>query len=204
MSGSETQVSSGFRTLVFNEAVRMNNTRLSLAMFSSDFQPLYTRSHSHELGAINYKADGCTALYSSTVASINLLDETRQEQGDTGPVLFLIITDGGDNESQNFLESAQQLIAEKQALKVNPWTFVLLGDKMVDVPKLASIMGVPPENAEGYTRDNDGIYVNFETISGCLPEFRATGKLPVDWANPIRNHRLQLTDGLEHLNSWQR
>ncbi len=84
-----------------------------------------------DLTAQTYHPEGCTALYDAIHASMQTVEDSMRREDEKTGVLFVIITDGGENASRQFsvyeggLGKIRTMIAKR---KKEGWNFVFLGE----------------------------------------------------------------------------
>ncbi len=152
----------------FNEQVRAIRqsakgmpTKVSLVTFSSRPHPAKLWCEPveklQELERKEYVPDGCTALYDTVAEVIGRLEKQPDISDKNVSVLFLILSDGQENSSQEFnSEKLASLIKKCQA--TGRWTFTYLGANQ-DVMLSAQAMGIPVLNAMAFVSDRHGTQV---------------------------------------------
>lgn len=119
----------------FNEFIQeqKKNTEgivlVTLTKFSTECNTVYTAQSVEEVPELNedtYCPGGGTALYDAIGLSIKALEEDLARETITPGVVFVVITDGYNNSSNEYkAETIKSLIAERE--KKGNWTFVFLG-----------------------------------------------------------------------------
>lgn len=96
-----------------------------------------------ELNDGNYVPSGATPLYDAIGLSIDNLGQVE------GQVLFIILTDGEENASQQFVK--QDILKRISNRTEKGWKFVFLGCD-IDAMKQSEDLGIAPGNARSYSR----------------------------------------------------
>ena len=122
--------------------------KFSLAVFNSDIGiglniEKGTLADVPELNDGNYVPSGATPLYDAIGLSIDSLDEVQ------GQVLFIILTDGEENASQQF--DKEEILKRISNRTEQGWKFVFLGCD-IDAMKQSEDLGIAPGNARSYSR----------------------------------------------------
>ena len=122
--------------------------KFSLAVFNSDIgSGLNIEKGSlvdvPELNDVNYAPAGTTPLYDAIGLSIDSLEEVQ------GQVLFIILTDGEENASQQF--DKEEILKRISNRTEQGWKFVFLGCD-IDAMKQSEDLGIPLANARSYSR----------------------------------------------------
>lgn len=107
------------------------NTKVITTKFSSspvreigDVIPL---DEVEELSDYNYIPDGNTALFDAIGFTINKVIREYKEDDSDAAVLFIVITDGEENDSKEFKQAdIKQMVANLED-KTDRWTFTFLG-----------------------------------------------------------------------------
>ena len=122
--------------------------KFSLAVFNSDIGiglniEKGTLADVPELNDGNYVPSGATPLYDAIGLSIDSLEEVQ------GQVLFIILTDGEENASQQFVKD--DILKRISNRTEKGWKFVFLGCD-IDAMKQSEDLGIPLANARSYSR----------------------------------------------------
>ena len=122
--------------------------KFSLAVFNSDIGiglniEKGSLADVPELNDVNYAPAGTTPLYDAIGLSIDNLEEVQ------GQVLFIILTDGEENASQQF--DKEEILKRISNRTEQGWKFVFLGCD-IDAMKQSEDLGITPGNARSYSR----------------------------------------------------
>ena len=96
-----------------------------------------------ELNDGNYVPAGTTPLYDAIGLSIDSLEEVQ------GQVLFIILTDGEENASQQF--DKEEILKRISNRTEHGWKFVFLGCD-IDAMRQSEDLGIAPGNVRSYSR----------------------------------------------------
>ena len=147
----------GFNSFIEREREKNPKTRISLVLFDTEYNVLYTRKpidEVEELTKNEYFADGCTALLDAIGTTINRLE--RKVDND---VLFVITTDGLENSSREFAKSdIRNMIANHN------WEFLFIGAD-IDSYEEARGLGISRTRAANYEKSSVGLGALFDSVS---------------------------------------
>lgn len=102
-----------------------------------------------DLSEANYKPDGMTPLRDAVGITVREIDERLSKMAERPQVTVVIITDGGENQSREFSESAvKELIQSKE--KAGGWSFVFIGANQ-DAWTTGTSLGVRSTNVSNYS-----------------------------------------------------
>jgi hypothetical protein len=126
-----------------------------------------------ELTRQNYTPDGMTNLYDAIGKGIRSVERQLAPLNEVPDVLFVIVTDGGENSSKEFsLEAVRDLI---QAKETEGWTFVYLGANQ-DAWKVGSQFGLAKGQTMTYsTNDMKGTMNTLSAATSVYRSSRMTG-----------------------------
>ena len=129
-----------------------------------------------------YYARGMTALLDAVGRTIT---ETlgNMEKNNVCPekrkVLFLIMTDGQENNSQEYNKQTVKALIELTKDKYH-WNYVFMGANIDSVAEAAA-MGIDAKHAANYAHTADGVKQSFARMTAAVDEVRETGTVGEDW-----------------------
>jgi hypothetical protein len=145
---------------------------LSLVTFNTFVEPVFWNQHPSYLTKLsreNYRPYGWTALYDAVGYTINRLEYTAEDVGNSA-FLVIIVSDGEENSSQQFKYNLPGIIKQKQ--QTGRWTFVYVGSGH-DIAKAASTLSISANNSLAFTNDWHGTVNAFSTTSGGIGTYFA-------------------------------
>ena len=133
-----------------------------------------------------YFARGLTALYDAigkTIVEVGARLHNIPEENRPSKVIFVIITDGMDNQSEEF---SQQKIAEmvKRQRDEYNWSFLFLGAN-IDAESTGVSMGIAQGCSATYSANARGTSSVYSALSKGVSSSRDTGFVTQDWAGDI-------------------
>lgn len=135
-----------------------------------------------DLTSREYYARGMTALLDAVGRTIADTAGRMEKEGicpARRKVLFLIMTDGQENNSKEYSREAVKAMIE-YATKEYEWNFIFMGANIDSVAEAGSI-GISAKHAANYAHDSDGVQDSFDMMSAAAVEMRETGSVGEDW-----------------------
>lgn len=148
-------------TIFFNHDYQVVAERKSLATL-----PPFTRAM--------YQPEGNTALLDAvgkTIRNVGQRLHMTREVERPGTVIFVIMTDGMENCSQDFTRPVVAEMVERQQRDYN-WQFIFLGANIDAVAEAASL-NISANNAMKYDATRDGTQVAFATVAVASNQMRS-------------------------------
>ena len=160
------QAIDGFNDLLESSQKAPCDARLTLVLFDHEYIVTHDGRPIQEVQKLDedsYQPRGRTALYDAIGRTINAvgerLDHTPKRNRPSG-VLIVILTDGLDNESEEFsLEQIKTMILQRET-----WEFNFLGAGQ-DAKRVAASLGIAPENVTQFPETPQGVTMAFQTAS---------------------------------------
>lgn len=128
----------------------------------------------HHLTSATYVPRGMTALLDAigrTIVSTGKRLEQMPESERPAKVLFVIMTDGEENSSQEMTYEKVKEMTEHQKTKYN-WDFIFLGAN-IDVKKYANNLGINANNAVLFNTTSKGVNTTYATLSSAVSSYRS-------------------------------
>jgi len=169
MYGVVSDTIGGFNSFIEREREKNPKTRVTLVLFDTEYNVLYTRkpiTEVEELTKNEYFADGCTALLDAIGTTINRLDRTVDND-----VLFVITTDGLENSSREFSKSdIKNMIANHN------WEFLFIGAE-IDSYEEAYHLGIDESHTANYEKSAAGLGALFDSVTDAHESMTRGGDL---------------------------
>ncbi|HHZ00598.1 MAG TPA: hypothetical protein PLV23_08410 [Sedimentibacter sp.] len=189
MAGLETDTIGGFNSVLDKQKKEEGDALVTTVLFDHDYELLHDRINIKNLEGISakeYYVRGTTALLDAMGRTINYIgnaisDTAKEDRPDK--VVFVIITDGMENSSQEFSKDKVKAMIEKQK-KEYSWEFVFLGANM-DAIKTAADFGIDEDRASNFCADSQGINLNYTAICNFVSEMRMGKKVGSGWKSEI-------------------
>lgn len=174
MTGSERAVTGGFREMLEKQQHIEGEAWVTTVLFNDELQILHDHVPLMEvrpIGEMEYEPSGCTALLDALGKTIHWLGH-NQKTGIThaNRVIFVIMTDGYENASQEYTFPVIQKLIGRQK-ECYGWEFIFMGANM-DAVAEASRYGIEPSNAMKFKADAQGFKEVFSCMDACVKEIR--------------------------------
>lgn len=176
MSGVVGDTIGGFNAMIENQKREKGVCRVSTVLFDGQVEVLHNRV---DIGAVRpltdreYFTRGCTALLDAVGRAIKHhvhVQRTLKPDERAEKVVFVIITDGYENASQEFTGPMVKQMIELER-DTYGWEFVFLGAN-IDAALAAESIGICADRAVNFHCDGKGVRTNFEGISRGLSNIR--------------------------------
>lgn len=145
----------GINTFIVDQKAQPNSANFTLVQFDNVYEFVHNGVPISEVGPFNLVPRGGTALLDAVGRAINetgaRLAKT-QEADRPKLVVFVIVTDGGENASVEFTKSKIREMVERQT-NTHKWTFVYLGANQ-DAFAEAGGMGIATKTSSGFSTQN--------------------------------------------------
>jgi len=194
----------GFNTFLKEQKEVEGKATMTVCKFAGGYEVLAAMKDIKKVKALTgatYRPSGGTALLDAMGKCITDLGKALAELSEEdrpGKVLFLIITDGEENASQ---EWSKAKIAEmvKTQEEVYKWNFMYLGAN-VDAFHESAALGIRASNAIGYTASSKGMHQAYTVMSASLGAVRGLNAQDMSLDMFSSNH----VDELENVDFAQR
>lgn len=163
--------------------------RITTVLFDNRYELLHDRIDIRAVGPMTereYQVGGSTALLDAigrTIRKLVSVQRSTAEDYRAEKVMFVIITDGEENDSQEYTARRVRAMIEEE--KGYGWEFVFLGAN-IDAVETAGRFGIDADRAVDYVPDSAGTALNFRAMSETVACFRATGAIPAAPMQAIR------------------
>jgi len=189
MGGLESDTIGGFNSLINKQKEEDGKAYVTTVLFDDMYEVIHNRTNLKKIPKMtqkDYYVRGTTALLDSIGKTIKLVSETQKiisEKSDN--VMFVIITDGMENASQEYTQEKIKKIIEKKKSK-HGWEFVFLGAN-IDAVKTARNIGISKDRAANYHADSEGINVSYAAVSETVKSYRSGKKIDDEWKENIES-----------------
>ncbi len=171
MSGLESDTIGGFNAMIEKEKKLDAKVNVTTVLFSDEIDTIYDREDIRRIKPMTdeqYEVGGTTALLDAVGSTILKVAHTEGISDKGTKVVFVIITDGMENASEEFTQAkVKEMISDKQ--EKAGWDFIYLGAN-IDAAKEADNIGVSRKNAVTYRNTGRGVRGNFDAVSAYVAE----------------------------------
>lgn len=150
-------MSSGFDEFVHKQKTLPGECKVTAVQFDTEYEVLYTAVPLDQVPPYKLEPRGGTALHDAigqTILAVGSRLGAMPEHERPSKVLFVIITDGGENASKEFTRERVFSMITHQREKYS-WEFIYLGANQ-DAIAVGTSLGVQPANARTYEATQEG------------------------------------------------
>ena len=182
MHGLEQDTIGGFNSMLQKQKELDGECRITTVLFDNRYELLHDRIDIRAVSPMTekeYQVGGTTALLDAigrTVQKLVSVQKNTAKEYRADRVLFVIITDGQENASQEYSSDKVKGMIQLEKEKYG-WEFVFLGANL-DAVETAGRLGISRDRAVDYVPDGAGTARNFQMMSETVAAFRETGAVP--------------------------
>lgn len=194
MHGLEQDTIGGFNSMLQKQKELDGECRITTVLFDNRYELLHDRIDIRAVSPMTekeYQVGGTTALLDAigrTVQKLVSVQKNTAKEYRADRVLFVIITDGQENASQEYSSDKVKGMIQLEKEKYG-WEFVFLGAN-IDAVETAGRLGISRDRAVDYVPDGAGTALNFQMMSETVAAFRETGAVP---GAPLKAIRKDMT-----------
>lgn len=174
MATVENDTKGGFDKFVQDQKSAPGDANLTLVQFDTVYEFVHSARPIRDIPPLSFQPRGGTALLDAigraikqTGERLKLMDESLRP----AKVVFVILTDGEENSSQEYSKKQiNEMISHQQ--NAYKWQFVFLGANQ-DAIKEASDLGINIGNAMTYAHTAKGMNAAFSATSANLAMYRS-------------------------------
>ncbi|MGI1658249.1 MAG: vWA domain-containing protein [Desulfitobacterium sp.] len=189
MSGLESDTIGGYNAMLAKQQKEPGEAIITTVLFDDRYELLHDRINLRGIAPITdkeYYVRGNTALLDAVGKTINKIGNVQKhtaEEERAEHVMFVITTDGLENDSCEFNYAKVRQMIEHQQSKYG-WEFIFLGAN-IDAIATAERFGISKDRATNYHADSEGTSLNYEVISEAVSCVRASRTLDKRWKERI-------------------
>lgn len=189
MSGLEEDTIGGYNSMLSNQKKEEGEAIVTTVLFDHEYDIVHDRTDIKEIVPLTekeYFVRGSTALLDAVGTTINkIIKATRntKKEYQADNVMFVIITDGMENNSHEYNYQTVKTMIDKQKEKYS-WEFVFLGAN-INALETASKFGIKEDRAVNYHADSEGTKLNYEVVSDLIVDVRMQNKIEKNWKRKI-------------------
>ena len=174
MASIKTDTEGGFNSFLTAQKALPGEATISLTTFDTYVETVYRMKPIQEVPAFTLIPRGMTALLDAVGMTIRSLGEklaAMDESDRPEKVIIVIVTDGEENNSQEFtFDAIKQLIT--QQTETYKWEFVFLGANQ-DAIQVGGRLGVPKGKSMSYACSSRGIGSTYDSMTGKVTRMRS-------------------------------
>lgn len=181
MGGRQQDVIGGFNRMLADQRRNPGECHVSTVLFDDVSEVLHNRVPIGRMAPLTeeqYTVRGCTAYYDALGRAIRhhvLVQRHLPADRRADKVVFVVMTDGYENASQEFDARKLRDIVQTEQDKWG-WEFVFLGAG-IDAIQAAADIGIAADRAVNFVADSTGIAASFDGVSRAVGNLRARRRL---------------------------
>ncbi|MBZ4663433.1 MAG: hypothetical protein JG776_1135 [Caloramator sp.] len=189
MCGLEGDTIGGFNSILAKQKKEEGEAVITTVLFDDKYELLHNGVNIKDVIPITdkeYYVRGTTALLDAIGRTINkVVNEQKNKSEDERAehVLFVIITDGMENASQEYTFDKVRQMIEYQKTNYG-WEFIFLGAN-IDAISTAARFGIGQDRAANYNADKEGVLLNYQVINETVSCLRTSHKIADNWKERI-------------------
>ena len=171
MSSLQTETIGGFNNFVNEQKKGSGKAVLTLVQFDNQYQIDYQGVDVNDVKPLDestYVPRGMTALLDAVGRTVNAVGDRlakTEEEKRPSQIIFLVITDGQENASQEFKAEKVKEMVKHQIDKYN-WSFVYLGGGDIESQReQGQSIGIGAGNVYNFTADSRAVDAVYENVS---------------------------------------
>jgi uncharacterized protein YegL len=188
----------GFNTFLRDQKSAEGTATFTLAQFDDQYETVYNMVNIQDIPELNdrtFEPRGMTALYDAVCRTIDAVGRelhSMRESSKPEKVVFVIITDGAENASEEFnVDQMKERIELQQ--NVYNWEFVFLAANQ-DAVQSAQRFSIKASNAMSYTASPRSVTNAFCGMSAKLATYRAGGVVDMGYTSEEREEQEKLNN----------
>ena len=169
----------GFNTFLSAQKKLEGEATITMVQFNSQYRILMDMvplSDSSDLTAENYVPSGGTALLDAIGRTVNRVEHQIEEMNESQrpeKTIFVIITDGEENESREFNRDQIMQMINRHREEMG-WEFVFIGANQ-DAIQAGNGLGVRQGRSINYDASGAGTQVMFASLTSGMNNYRSKG-----------------------------
>ena len=177
----------GYNSFLDKQRQEKGSAEVTTVLFDDKYEKLVEAQDIKkvpELTDKEYYARGMTALLDAVGRTVTDTFGRMNHDGICPAkrrVLFLIMTDGKENDSREYTKADVKAMIEK-ATNEYKWNFIFMGANMDSVSEAASI-GISADHAVNFAHDSAGVRQSFALMNEAAKAMREEGNVGDNWKN---------------------
>jgi len=181
MSGIAHKMEKAMKEIIQTQKDRDGDVLVTYVRFDYEYEEVFSEKSIKDIDGFSLDARGSTALHDAIGKTLNTFERKfnqKDEKDQPERVLFIIVTDGGENSSKEF-SGPQVSEMIKKAERDNDWGFTYIGANQ-DAILTGGSIGVSRGNSLNYTADAVGVRSMSKSVSNYVDSYLSTGEASYD------------------------
>ncbi|WP_032379734.1 vWA domain-containing protein [Rhodococcoides fascians] len=166
----------GFDSFITKEREAEGRTVVTVAQFDNRYELVYDSVPIEDVPPLVLEPRGGTALYDAIgrlVSEVGAGLAATPENERPGSVTVLVMTDGHENASQEWTNSAVRELIQRQEAEYS-WDFVFLGSN-IDAVEVGADLGFKRDKSMTYVSTSVGVTAAFDSVADYQHRKRSAG-----------------------------
>ena len=175
----------GYNSFLAQQRQEPGAAEVTTVLFDNQFETIATAvdlQEAPELTSATYYARGTTALLDAVGRTV-METVSRMEKEGICPlkrrVLFMIMTDGLENDSREYDKATVKALIEATTNDYH-WNYIFMGANIDSVSEAAAL-GIQADHAMNYAHDSEGVQESFSRMNEAAKEARESGSVDGNW-----------------------
>lgn len=155
----------GFNTLIEKHAKAEGRCKASIIMFNTEPKQVYNSVDIKDVELLTsdtYKCSGMTSLHDAMGMGITNLAEKLAGKKNQPTVIFVTLTDGGENSSSKFSGTMVKKLVDEYTAK--GWQFVFVGANQ-DAALTGASLGIGASNSLTFAANSKGVSGAYDSLA---------------------------------------
>ena len=181
MSGIAQDMQGAMKEVIKKQKDRDGDVLVTYVRFDYEYEEVFHEKNIGEIDGFSLEPRGLTALLDAIGTTINKVERRfnqKDEEDQPERVLFVIVTDGGENASQEFTRPQVFEMIEK-VKRDHEWGFTFIGANQ-DSIGTGSSLGISRGSSVNYAATSVGVRSMSKSVSCYVDDYLSTGEASYD------------------------
>ncbi len=181
MSGIASDMEGAMKEVITKQKERDGDVLVTYVRFDTEIEEVFSEKSINDIAGFSLKPRNMTALLDAIGQTVNAVERRfnqKDEEDQPERVLFVIVTDGGENASREF--SRPQVFEMIEKVKRDyDWGFTFIGANQ-DAIGTGGGLGVTRGSSLNYAATGAGVRGMTKCVSSYVDDYLSTGKASYD------------------------
>jgi Mg-chelatase subunit ChlD len=177
MSGIASDMEGAMKEVIQKQKKREEDVLVTYVRFDSEYEEVFHEKSISEIDGFELEPRGMTALLDAIGKTVNTVERRfnqKDEEDQPERILFVIVTDGGENASREF--SRPQIFEMIEKIKRDyDWGITFIGANQ-DAIGTGSGLGISRGSSVNYKATSKGVRAMTQSVSCYVDDYLSTGE----------------------------
>jgi len=181
MSGIAQDMEGAMKEVIQKQKDRDGDVLVTYVRFDNEYEEVFSEKSISEIDGFKLEPRSMTALLDAIGKTVNTVERRfnqKDEKDQPERVLFVIVTDGGENASQEFTRPQVFEMIEK-VKRDHEWGFTFIGANQ-DSIGTGSSLGISRGSSVNYAATSVGVRSMSKSVSCYVDDYLSTGEASYD------------------------